>query len=174
VTRMQGNDLLIDAFGRVREQVHATVDGLTVEQLHWRPAAESNPIAWLLWHLARVQDDHVADVAGLEQVWTAQGWAERFGTPYAPGATGYGQSARDVGELRVSAADLLTGYHDAVHEQTVAYVSALNDADFDQIVDRRWDPPVTLGVRLVSVVSDTLQHVGQAAYVRGVTLRDRR
>ena len=171
---MQGNEILIDAFGRVHEQVHAVVADLTVEQLHRRLDPEANPIAWLLWHLARVQDDHVSHVTEQEQVWTAQGWAERFGTPYARGDIGYGHSAREVGELRVPSADLLTGYHDAVHEQTVAHVSALADADFDRVVDKRWDPPVTLGVRLVSVISDTLQHVGQAAYVRGIMLRDRR
>ncbi|GAA2003280.1 mycothiol transferase [Catenulispora subtropica] len=169
---MQGHELLIDAFGRVHEEVHAAVAGLTVEQLHQRLDPDANPIAWLLWHLARVQDDHVADVAGTEQLWTVQGWAERFGTPYRTGAIGYGHSSHDVAQLRVPSADLLTGYHDAVHEQTVAYVSGLKDEDFDRIVDTRWDPPVTLGVRLVSVVSDTLQHVGQAAYVRGVLLRE--
>ena len=168
---MQGHELLIDAFGRVHEEVHAAVADLTVEQLHERLDPEANPIAWLVWHLARVQDDHVADVAGTEQIWTARGWAERFGTPYREGAIGYGHSSHEVGKLRVPSADLLTGYHDAVHEQTVAYVSGLKDDDFDRIVDTRWDPPVTLGVRLVSVVSDTLQHVGQAAYVRGILLR---
>jgi uncharacterized damage-inducible protein DinB len=168
---MQGHELLIDAFGRVHEEVHAAVADLTVEQLHQRLDADANPIAWLVWHLARVQDDHIADVAGTEQIWTVQGWAERFGTPYQQAAIGYGHSSHDVGKLHVPSAELLTGYHDAVHEQTVAYVSGLKEDDFDRIVDTRWDPPVTLGVRLISVVSDTLQHVGQAAYVRGILLR---
>ncbi|GAA2044325.1 DUF664 domain-containing protein [Catenulispora yoronensis] len=169
---MQGYELLIDAFGRVHEEVHACLDGLTVEQLHRRLDPDANPIAWLVWHLTRVQDDHVADVAGTEQLWTAQGWADRFATPYREAAVGYGQSSHEVAQLTVPGADLLTGYHDAVHEQTVAYVGGLKDDDFDRIVDTRWDPPVTLGVRLVSVVSDTLQHVGQAAYVRGILLRE--
>jgi uncharacterized damage-inducible protein DinB len=167
---MQGHELLIDAFGRVREQAHAAVADLTLDQLHERVGPDANPIAWLVWHLARVQDDHVADVAGTEQLWTAQGWAERFGTPYRTAAIGYGHSSQDVAQLRVPSAELLTGYHDAVHDQTVAYLSGLKDDDFDRIVDTRWDPAVTLGVRLVSVASDTLQHVGQAAYVKGILL----
>ena len=167
---MQGHELLTDAFGRVQEQVHAAVADLTLDQLHERLGPDANPIAWLIWHLARVQDDHVADVAGTEQLWTAQGWAERFGTPYRTAAIGYGHSSEDVASLRVPSAELLTGYYDAVHEQTAAYLTGLKDDDFDRIVDTRWDPPVTLGVRLVSVVSDTLQHVGQAAYVKGILL----
>jgi hypothetical protein len=168
---MKGNDLLVDAFGRVREEVHAAVEGLTVEQLHQRLDDDANPIGWLVWHLTRVQDDHVADVAGLEQVWTAQKWDAEFGAPYPVTAVGYGQSSDQVGELSVPSLEVLTGYHDAVHAQTVEYVSGLADDDFDRIVDTRWIPPVTLGARLVSVVSDTLQHVGQAAYVRGILLR---
>ncbi len=49
--------------------------------------------------------------------------------------------------------------------------SGLQPADLDVVVDERWDPPVTLGVRLVSVVNEVNQHVGQAAYVRGLLER---
>ena len=169
---MKGQDLLVGAFGRVHESVHEAVDGLTLEQLHRRLDDDANPVGWLLWHLTRVQDDHVADVAGLEQVWTSQGFDTKFGSPYPADAVGYGQSSHEVGKLNVPSIEALTDYHDAVHELTVGYVRDLSDADFDRVVDTRWDPPVTLGVRLVSVVNDTLQHVGQAAYVRGILLRE--
>jgi hypothetical protein len=169
---MRGHDLLVDAFGRVHESVHAAVAGLSVDQLHRRLDDDANPIGWLVWHLTRVQDDHVADVASLEQVWTSQGFDAKFGSPYPVAAVGYGQSSHEVGKLTVPSAEALTDYHDAVHELTVDYVKGLNDEDFDRVVDTRWDPAVTLGVRLVSVVNDTLQHVGQAAYVRGVLLRE--
>ena len=163
-------DVLIDAFGRIGGTVHRVVDGLSPKQLAFRPDAEANSIAWLLWHLTRVQDDTVADAAGREPVWTAHGWAERFALPFDPTATGYGQSSADVAAVRVSG-ELLTGYHDAVHDETVAYVRTITDADLERIVDRAWDPPVTLGVRLVSIISDDLQHAGQAAFVRGLAER---
>jgi hypothetical protein len=95
---------------------------------------------------------------------------DRFGLPFGPGATGYGDSSRQVALVQVSG-DLLTGYHDAVHEQTVALVSGITDADLSRVVDEGWDPPVTLGVRLISVISDGLQHAGQAAFIRGILLR---
>jgi uncharacterized damage-inducible protein DinB len=166
---MSSADLLVDAFDRVKEAVHAAVDGLTPGLLGERVEA-SNSIAWLVWHLTRVQDDHVADVAGTEQAWTAQGWARRFDLPFDDDETGYGMSSDQVGQVRATA-ELLAGYHDAVHDATVAYVAGLADDDLARVVDTRWDPPVTLAVRLVSVIEDDLQHVGQAAFLRGMLER---
>ena len=168
---MSTADVLVDAFGRMRDIVHETVSGLTADQLAFRVDDEANSITWLVWHLTRIQDDHLADAAQAEQIWTADGWAERFDVPFEQSATGYGHTADDVAALRVDSAEQLTGYYDAVHDMTVAYVGRLNDRDLARIVDERWDPPVTLAVRLVSVISDGLQHAGQAAFVRGVAER---
>jgi uncharacterized damage-inducible protein DinB len=163
--------LLTDAFDRVRESVHGVVDGLTPDQLAARVDSEANSIAWLVWHLTRVQDDHVAEVAGTGQIWTTRVWAERFGLPLTTSATGYGHDSDDVAAVRVDSPKLLTGYYDEVHERTLAYLRGLTDEDLDRVVDRAWSPPVTLGARLVSVLNDDTQHVGQAAFVRGMILR---
>jgi hypothetical protein len=169
VTTTASAGLLLDALERVHDVVHRTVDGLSEDQLAHRlvPPGRSNSIAWLVWHLTRVQDDHVAEIAGTEQVWTSKGYADRFGLPFDPAATGYGHTDAEVAAVRAPA-ELLTDYFDAVHEATRRYVATLTDDDLPRIVDERWDPPVTLGVRLVSVVSDDLQHAGQAAFVRGL------
>jgi len=168
---MTSAELLVDAFGRIRAVVHRAVDGLTPEQLAFRVDPEANSIAWLVWHLTRIQDDHLADPAGAEQVWTSKGWVERFGLPFDPRDTGYGHGPEEVAEVRVGSGELLTGYHDAVYQQTIRYVEGLEDTNLGRIVDRAWDPPVSLGVRLVSVIADDLQHAGQAAFVRGILQR---
>jgi hypothetical protein len=170
---MDTSALLRDAFSRIADAVHGVVDGLDAETLAYRVDPDANSIAWLVWHLARVQDDHVAGAAGLPQVWTSQGWEQRFDLPLDPRAIGYGHSSGEVGQVRVDDPDLLTGYFDAVHQATLEYVDGLSDADLDRVVDESWDPPVTLGVRLVSVINDDLQHAGQAAFVRGVAERRR-
>ncbi|WP_036969020.1 mycothiol transferase [Promicromonospora kroppenstedtii] len=170
---MRGTDLLVDAFGRIRETVHGAVRGLDPDELAYRPDDGSNSVAWLVWHLTRVQDDHVADAAGTSQIWSDDGWDRRFGLPFPAEETGYRHDADQVAAVRVSSGDLLTGYHDAVHDRTVRYLDRLSADDLDRVVDTRWDPPVTLGVRLVSIVSDDLQHAGQASYVRGLVLRRR-
>ncbi len=167
---MDIDELLVDAFERVRDATHAVLDGISSDALTYRPDPDANTIAWLVWHLTRIQDDHVADVAGVEQRWLADGWRDRFGLPFAPNATGYGQSSDDVARVVVDAS-LLLGYFDAVHEVTVGYLAGLRATDLDRIVDERWDPPVSLGVRLVSVVNDNLEHAGQALYIRGVAER---
>jgi hypothetical protein len=171
---MTSVELLEDAFGRIGALVDRVVHGLDPEELGYRVDGETNSIAWLVWHLTRIQDDHIADAAGVEQVWTAQDWLGRFGLPFGPKATGYGHSSADVAALGGVASELLAGYHHAVAEQTAQFVRGLDEADFARVVDEGWDPPVTLAVRLVSVISDDLQHVGQAALVRGIAERARR
>jgi hypothetical protein len=168
---MNTAELLSDAFSRVQEEVHAALEGLSADQLAHRIDADANSIAWLAWHLTRIQDDHVAHVAGTEQRWTAAGWIDRFALPFDARATGYGHTSADVAAVRVDGPQLLLDYYDDVHAATLGYVGRLGDADLDRVVDERWDPPVTLGVRLVSVISDDLQHAGQMAYVRGIVER---
>jgi hypothetical protein len=163
---MTSAELLADAFGRVREEVHAAVDGLTDDELLVRLDPDANSIAWLVWHLARVEDDHVAGAFGVEQVWPK--WRDRFGMTGDP--IGYGDTTEQVARVRAGA-ELLTAYYDAVYQLTLDLVGTVTDDDLDRIVDDRWDPPVTLSVRLVSVISDCLQHVGQAAFVRGILQR---
>ncbi|KOV64187.1 chorismate synthase [Streptomyces sp. MMG1121] len=168
VVLMHAKDILIDGYGRIQEEVHAALDGLGPDALNHRPAPDANSVAWLVWHLTRVQDDHIADAFDLDQVWLTQDWEKRFGLDLPRHDTGYGHSAAKVAKVRVESAGLLTGYYDAVHEQTLGALRSLAAKDLERVVDERWDPPVTLGVRLVSVLSDDLQHVGQAAYLRGL------
>ncbi len=166
---MNTAQLLEDAFGRVVESVERTLDGLDEAQLTYRPSPDANSIAWLVWHLTRVQDDHLADAFGVEQVTTSQGFAPQLQAcfDHDPADTGYGHDSAQVGAVRAPA-ELLLEYLRAVHGQTVALLGDVTDADLDRVVDERWDPPVTLGVRLLSVVDDDLEHAGQAAYVRGL------
>ena len=164
---MTSQDLLIDAFGRIKEIVHETVEGLGKEELASMPNEKGNSIAWLIWHLSRVQDSHFAELIGKEQVWLRDGWQENFKLSLDPNDTGYGHSIEQV-RMVVSDEKSLIGYHDAVYKETIAFLKSLNDQDLEKVVDRNWDPPVTMAVRLISVISDDLQHAGQAAYVRGL------
>jgi uncharacterized damage-inducible protein DinB len=167
---MTNSDLLADAFERIRDAVHPAVNGLSQDDLAFRPDSASNSIAWLVWHLTRIQDDHVAGLNATEQVWKAKGWVQRFDLPLDPADTGYGHGPEDVAAV-IADAELLLGYFEDVHDKTERYVSTLATEDLDRVIDRDWDPPVTVAVRLVSMIADDLQHVGQAAYVRGILQR---
>jgi hypothetical protein len=163
-------ELLRDAFTRLIEHVDEITDGLTEEQANYRLSPNANSIAWLLWHSARVQDVQVADIAGVEQVWTRDGWVERFGLDLPRDDTGYGHSPEDVAKVRAPA-NLLAGYYHAVHKLTLEYVASIDADELARVVDTRWDPPVTASARLVSCIDDCAQHLGQAAYVRGIAQR---
>ncbi|MFE6645756.1 DinB family protein [Nocardioides sp. NPDC057772] len=160
--------LLADGFGRIAESLPAIVDGLSVDDLLWRPYDRANSIAWTLWHIGRMEDAQIAPLAGTDEVWARDGWVERFGLPYRPRAMGYGQSAEEVGAFRLEDPALLTGYYRAVHAATLDLVESLSEEDLARVIDERWDPPVTTAVRLVSIVDDAAQHIGQAAYVKGL------
>ncbi len=160
--------VFLELYGRIPPLARGAVDGVDLDRLTEPPSPGANPIAWLVWHLARVQDDHVADLLGVDQLWVDGDWARRFGLEPAPGNTGYGHSADEVAAVRPEGPEVLRDYLEAVDARTRAMLESLVPADLDRIVDRRWDPPVTLGVRLVSIADDSLQHAGQAAYVRGL------
>jgi uncharacterized damage-inducible protein DinB len=168
---MNASDILSDAFERIRGLVHGTASGLDAEALTWRPDPTANTIAWLVWHLTRIQDDHVAELAAQEQVWVTAGWAEQFGLEPGTMDHGYGHTPHQVAAVRPSDARVLTDYHDRVADQTQRYLEKIDADELARVVDRSWEPPVTAGVRLVSVISDDLQHVGQAAYVLGLYRR---
>jgi hypothetical protein len=160
--------LLLEIFGRIPPLAEEAVDGLTADQLATAPAPGANTIGWLVWHLARVQDHHVAELTETEQIWTSGDWAKRCGLDPDPNNTGYGHGPEQVLSVRPETPAVLLAYLDAVHLRTTSMLEGLSPDDLDRVVDRRWDPPVTMGVRLVSIADDCMQHAGQAAYVRGI------
>lgn len=168
---MHSRDLLRDAFTRVRELVHTAANGLDRDGLTYRPEPGANSIAWLIWHLTRIQDDHVSEIAGLEQAWVADSWAAKFGMEPDPKNDGRGHGPEQVAGISQEGPELLIAYQNAVSDRTFAYLETVDENELDRIIDRSYDPPVSVGVRLVSVISDNIQHAGQARYLRGVVDR---
>jgi uncharacterized damage-inducible protein DinB len=165
---MEPTDLLIDAFGRVRDHTRGVADGLDEAALTWRPDDEANHVGWLLWHLTRVQDDHLAEIAGREQVWREGGWHERFGLAEGDDDIGYGHTPEQVAAVRPESATACVEYQAATAARTIEILEGLGREGLERIIDTSFDPPVTVAARLVSVVGDTMAHLGQAGYVRGL------
>jgi hypothetical protein len=168
VPAMDTASLLLELYGRIPPLAAGAVDGLNEEELCRAPGPGANTVGWLVWHLARVQDHHVAELLGTEQVWVGGDWARRIGLEPDPSNTGYGHTAEEVASVRPENPAVLLEYLEEVQGRTTAMLEGLAPDDLDRVVDERWDPPVTLGVRLVSIADDSLQHAGQAAYVRGL------
>ncbi len=166
---MEWQALLIDGYGRILEVLERTLRGMTPDDLNQQPKPDCNSMGWLAWHLTRVQDDHVADLMEEEQLWTSEGWHARFNRPSDAGDIGFGHKPQQVAAFKSPDAETFLGYHRAVLERTKSYIQSLSAGDLDRELDEPWYQPLpTLGVRLISVLADNLQHAGQAAYVRGL------
>jgi hypothetical protein len=160
--------LALELYGRIPPLARRAVEGLDADGLTWAPAPGANTIGWLVWHLTRVQDHHVAEILDVDQIWVGGNRSARFGLDPDPADTGYGHSPAEVAAVRPDGPGVLVDYLETVDERTRSMLAELGADDLDRVVDRSWDPPVTLGVRLVSIADDCLQHVGQAAYLRGL------
>jgi hypothetical protein len=160
-------ELLRDSFTRLIEHVDGITDDLSDEVSFFRPTPQANSICWLIWHSARIQDAQLAHIAAVDQVWFSGGWVDRFALDLPRDAHGYGHTAEEVGKVRAPA-DLLAGYSHAVHKMTLEYVAGITGDELARVVDENWNPPVTASVRLVSIIDDCAQHLGQAAYIRGM------
>lgn len=165
---MDISELLQELYGRIPPLAESAVAGLDSIQLRQSPTHESNSIGWLIWHVSRVQDHHVSEILDVDQLWVTESWAEGFGLDPDPSNIGFGHSSEESASVWPASPEILIDYLHAVNSRAMGMLDGLDPADLDRIVDRKWDPPVSLGVRLVSIADDCLQHVGQANYLRGM------
>ncbi len=166
---MEWQELLKDGYGRMLLVLEKALDGLSEDDLNQQPHPDSNSIGWLAWHLTRVQDHHIADLMGEEQLWVRDGWHAKFKRASDPSDIGFRHRSEDVAAFKSPGAAIFLEYHRAVLDRSTHYISTLSAADLDRELNEPWFQPLpTVGVRLVSVISDGLQHAGQVAYLRGL------
>lgn len=166
---MKWHDLLTDGYGRILEIMERTLDGLSVEDLGWQPESGSNSIGWLCWHLTRGQDAQMAALMEAEQLWTLKGWHQQFNRPADPRDIGFGHTPQQVAEFESPETKVTLDYLRETTERSKQYFLSLSENDLDrELNEPQWQPLPTVGVRLISIMSDNLQHAGQASYVRGL------
>jgi len=166
---MQWQELLNDGYGRILTALENALNGLTQDDLNWQPKSDSNSIGWLAWHLTRVQDTNISKMMGDEQIWIKDGWHAKFNREADTKDTGFGNTPEDVAAFKSPEAQILVDYNRAVLERTKRYFSSLSDSDLDrELNEPQFQPLPTVGVRLISVLADSLQHVGQMSYIRGL------
>ena len=166
---MEWYDLLSDGYGRIVELLEHVLDGLTQDDLNWQPRHDCNSIGWLTWHLTRQQDAQIASLMGEEQLWTKDGWHAKFNRTNDPKDNGFGHSPEQVAAFKSPDVKTLLDYHRAVLERSKHYFLTLSNAELDRELNESWFQPVpTVGVRLVSILEDSLLHAGQVAYLRGL------
>ena len=166
---MEWHDLLIDGYGRVPEFLENVLDGLTQDDLNWQPRHDCNSIGWLVWHLTRQQDAQIASLMGEEQLWIKDDWRAKFNQQHDLSDIGFGHTPEQVSAFKSPNAKILLDYNHVVVELSKHYIRSLLKTDLDRELDEPWFQPLpTVGVRLISILDDSVLHAGQAAYVRGL------
>lgn len=165
VARMNGIDVLRDLATRPRDALLALRANLTDGVLNSHPAGHDNSPSWLIWHAGREIDAQLAPLAGTDEVWTQ--FREQLALGELGDTSGYGHTAEQARSIVVHDAGPLLDYFVATTDALLAYLGTLGDADLDDVIDTNWTPPVTRGARLVSIIDDAAQHIGQAAYAVG-------
>jgi len=167
---MEWHGLLADGYGRVQEFLEDVLRGLAHDDLNWQPRNDSNSIGWLAWHLARQQDVQIASLMWAEQLWIKDEWYSKFRRPADPEDIGFGNTPEQVSAFESPDMQTLLDYHRAVLERSKQYFLTLSKSDLDRELNEPWFQPLpTVGVRLVSILGDSLIHAGQAAYIRGLS-----
>ncbi len=166
---MKWQDLIIDGYGRVLEALVPALKGLSQGELDRQPKADCNSIGWIAWHLTRGQDAQIADLMGEEQIWVKDKWYLKFNRPVDAEDTGYRHTTAQVAAFKSPAPRVLVDYYRGTLEQSKRYISALSLAELDRQLDEPWFKPIpTVGVRVVSIMADGLQHSGEIEYLRGL------
>jgi len=166
---MDWKEILSDGYGRILEQLSHSLKGLTREDLNWQPKHDCNSMGWLAWHLTRQQDAQISDLTGEEQIWVAEKWHAKFNRPADPDDSGFGHTPDQVAAFESPDVKTIIGYQRAVLERSRKYFSKLTKNDLDRELNEPWFKPLpTVGVRLISILGDSLMHAGQVAYVRGL------
>ena len=166
---MEWKDLLIDGYGRVPEFLGGVLKGLTQDDLDWQPRHDCNSIGWLVWHLTRQQDAQIASLMGGKQLWVTGKWYTKFGRQPEPDDVGFGHTPEQVAAFKSPESRILLDYNRAVVERSNEYIESLSENELDRELNEPWFQPLpTVGVRLVSILDDSVLHAGQAAYVRGL------
>ena len=165
---MKATEVLTDIATRPIDAAEALRPKLDSTTLNAHPQGHDNSVAWLLWHSAREIDAQTAHLADAEQIWHTNGFDKRLDLGPAADSIGYGHTAEEARSIESDDADLLLAYLKESTDALVAYIRTLSDTDLDDVIDESWDPPVTRGVRIASIIDDAAQHIGQAAYVLGM------
>ena len=165
-------DVTLQAITDFSTQLDGALEGLTPEQLRWRPTPTANHILWTVWHLTRVEDAWINwYLSDNGERWKVKGWAEKFGLP-ARDRWGFGDTPDQVGAFPDVPANVVSGYRADVMESAQLVIRSLSTTDLERTnahhnpFNPRPAPTFTWVLARISV--ECSQHIGQVAYIRGL------
>lgn len=163
-------EIIMDIFDRIAAQLAQVLEGLTPEELNRQPSTGANTIGWMAWHLTRSHDRNMSELMKMEQLWISEGWYKRFNRAPDPSETGWGHTIDEMKNFGAPDSMTIMKYHRSVLERIKDYIG--NDLTEAVLEDESYSPTFRRSSpvyrRITGVINDGLQHVGQAAYVRGL------
>jgi hypothetical protein len=166
---MELHEMLAVGYSGILRTLDYTLKGLTKEDINWQPKPDCNSIGWMVWHPIRFQDMQISEFMGEEQLWIKDGWYKKWGRKADPKESGGGMTPEDLTKFKSPGAATVLAYAKAVVERSQKYFPTLKKADLDKILKGGPHKPYpTVGMMLMIILSDSLQHAGQAGYVRGL------
>jgi uncharacterized damage-inducible protein DinB len=148
------------------DELKQKLEGLTEAEVQWQATLDTNTIAWLVWHMAKVEDSWInVWIAGGEEVWVTGKWAERTGIAGTSG--GFGQVMDEVRSMPNVPISELVAYYEAVRKAAFETIDGMTDADMANEIDRGHGP-ITWSWILGHVMVEESQHLGQVALIRGM------
>ena len=173
---MQLKDFAEQTFEDIGVRLYRALDGLTFDELNWRPRPEANSVAFIVWHVARVEDCWFQRfLADTTEVWVARGWHERLGLPEE--SWGYGYSVERLAAFPALREEDLRGYFDAVRKSTLIRLRDMTEADLDRVPGRSPFPgspsssrfaEFTVARMFRQLIGEEYQHLGHVNYIRGL------
>jgi hypothetical protein len=166
---MEWHNLLVEGYRRVQESMEHVLTGLDQDVLDWQPKDGNNTIGWLAWHLTRQQDAQIASLMSKDQLWIRGKWYQKFKRLADPKDSGFGHTKEQIKAFKSPDINTLIDYQKAVFERSKDYFMTLSKSDLEKELNEPWFQPLpTVGVRLISILEDSLLHAGQMAYIRGL------
>jgi len=162
---MNAKDIIVASLNQSQGYLNRSLEGLTQEDVAWRPTDECNSIAFILWHFAQVEDFFVNRVIRQKpRLYDSDGWAGRLGTP--ANESGYGYTVEQLRAWPVPDLGLLRAYADAVRKSTLDFLEQLPPEKTVELA-RPDRPPDTIGGILSRIATEIALHTGQIDYLRG-------
>ncbi|MDY6892490.1 MAG: DinB family protein [Chloroflexota bacterium] len=167
---MKINEFIEQTLKMAQRGLRKSVEDLNPGELEWKPGPESNPVGFILWHMARAEDAMINSIArgGQPQLWETEKWHEKSGMSADANDTGLMYTAEQVASFKIPELSVLLDYQDAVRGQSLEYVRGMEPANFEEKVQFPFGPEITKGRMFTMLISEVYQHWGQIAYLRGL------
>jgi len=167
---MKWQSMIGEAYENMFQEMEKVLEGLSIDDLHKRPALGANPIGWLCWHAIRSGDRLLGDVVLGKQLWISAGWNRKFNRPPDPNDTGKGHSLFSVDNLFIPSAGTLVDYANAVKAPLLDYTNKLTNQELNKEYPSSMAPDTMRPVypRITGILAHNLQHIGEANYARGI------